>query len=136
MKNNLIISTVGTSLLQEKKDNREEIKEKTFPPMDISRDLDLKSLNQSTIEEKLSENKHSFNRVFEALKGLTPNDELAKRGGMYDPKINPDLLPAELSSLYLFYWPDSNIPRDGEEADNKDRVILLPSETKPSVSTN
>jgi putative CRISPR-associated protein (TIGR02619 family) len=133
MKKNLIISTVGTSLLQEKKGNRKEIKEKTFPPIDISQDLDLKSLNQSTIEEKLSENNHSFNKVFKALKRLTPNDELAKRGGPYDPKINPDLLPAELSSLYLFYWPDGNIPNDGQEADNKDIIILLPSETKPSI---
>jgi putative CRISPR-associated protein (TIGR02619 family) len=126
---NFVICTVGTSLLQEKKYRIG----KKFPPIDISSELDTRNSNQSTIEEKLSENKHPFNKVFEALKGLTPNDQLAKRGEQYDPKIDPDLLPAELSSLYLFYWPDGNIPSDGEEADNKDRIILLPSETNPSI---
>jgi putative CRISPR-associated protein (TIGR02619 family) len=126
---NFVICTVGTSLLQEKKYRIG----KKFPPIDISSELDTRNLNQSTIEEKLSENKHPFNKVFEALKGLIPNDQLAKRDGKYEPKINPDLLPAELSSLYLFYWPDGNIPCDGEEADNKDRIILLPSETNPSI---
>ncbi|MBE9593893.1 MAG: hypothetical protein IMF19_10505, partial [Proteobacteria bacterium] len=106
---NFVICTVGTSLLQEKKYRIG----KKFPPIDISSELDTRNSNQSTIEEKLSENKHPFNKVFEALKGLTPNDQLAKRGEQYDPKIDPDLLPAELSSLYLFYWPDGNIPSDG-----------------------
>ena len=131
MKSNLIICTVGISLLQEKVD----IKREKFPSIDISdisKQLATRSLNQATIGEKLSEEEHHFNKLFEELKNLKPNIELAKRGENYNP-INPDLLPAELSSLYLFYWSDGNIPDGGHEADNKDIIVLLPSETNPSI---
>lgn len=128
MKSNLIICTVGISLLQEKLD----IKREKFPSMDISKQLATRSLNQATIREKLSEEEHPFNKLFEELKNLKPNTELVKRGENYNP-INPDLLPAELSSLYLFYWSDGNIPDGGHEADNKDIIVLLPSETNPSI---
>ena len=127
MKSNLIICTVGISLLQGKVD----IKKEKFPSMDISAELNPLSLNQLTIENKLSEEEHPFNKLFEELKNLKSNTELTKRGENYNP-INPDLLPAELSSLYLFYWPDGNIPDDGQETNDKDIIVLLPSETNPS----
>lgn len=128
MKSNLIICTVGTSFLQQK----ENIKSKKFPSTDISAQLALRSLNQATIGEKLSEEEHPFNRLFEELKNLKPNTELGKRGENYNPK-NPDFLPAELSSLYLFYWPDGNVPDGGHETNNKDTVVFLPSETNDSI---
>lgn len=134
MKSNLIICTVGTSLLQKKvgvtKGERNQ-----FPPIDISTNLaPYHDWKQETIEEKLSEKEHPFNKfLFKPLKELIPKEQLGKRGEKYDPKNNPDLLPAELSSLYLFYWPDGSIPDEEHGTNNKDIVVFLPSETNHSL---
>lgn len=134
MESNLIICTVGTSLLQ-KKVGVTEGKRKNFPLRDIKGDLaPHHDWKQETIEEKLSEKEHPFNKfLFKPLKELIPKEQLGKRGEKYDPKNNPDLLPAELSSLYLFYWPDGNIPDGEHETNNKDIVVFLPSETNHSL---
>ncbi len=136
MVSNLIICTVGTSLLQKKTDGRRQ----EFPPSPIIDNiLSVLShdpshiLNQKTIEEELSEESGYCHRLFNVLMDLTPNNELVKRGKK-DYHKDPDLLPAELSSIYLYYWHDNNIPSDGgDEINNGDIVVFLHSETNEGI---
>lgn len=133
MKSNLIICTVGTSLLQEKKEGSGKSIFSEISASDIESRLNDQKLDQSIIEQDLSKEGWPFNKLFVELEKLNPNVELAKRGENYNPEINPDLLPAELSSLYLFYWPDGSIPDGEHETNNKDIVVFLPSETTRSL---
>jgi len=123
MNGNLIICTVGTSLLIKKEARNNQI----FPEVKPAGYEILGLKDQGDCETKLADKETNFGKLFAKLEGLIPKEQLQKRGENHSPD-NPDFLPAELSSLYLFYWPDGNIPDRGNESANKDSIVLLYSE--------
>lgn len=105
-------------------------------------DLDpIKAFENPTLDSAIEALKSKFNvtlelgdlkRAYEVLHHLNPKDELEKR--LHPGSKRKDLLPAELSSLYLFYGQMEQKDRGKEEfklpiPSVKDDVLLLVTDT-------
>jgi len=126
-KPNLIIFTVGTSLLM---GNKEAYEEKSGS---VKRELISLTVNEESIKGGLDIKKSPYGQFFDILLSVNPNKQINKRGPGYDAETDADDLPAELSSLYLFYFPPKksdkaeiiHIPDSIPHKEPKDKVALL-----------
>jgi len=124
-KPNLIIFTVGTSLLLRNKREYNGVRG------GVKRNLPTKT--EKSIKEEINSVDSAFNKFLKELLKVDPKTEINKRGPSYDPENNPDNLPAELSSFYLFYFPSGNIPDTIPSKEPKDKVALIYSPDKECI---
>ncbi|GAH70905.1 unnamed protein product, partial [marine sediment metagenome] len=131
-KSNLIIFTMGTSLLMGNKkaynNVRGGVKKKLGGALEET---------EESIKNNLNIDNHAYQKFFKVLQDVDPNKQINKRGPGYDAENNADDLPGELSSLYLFYFPPQkikkndkaelkiNIPNTIPSKEPKDKVTLL-----------
>lgn len=129
-KSNLIIFTVGTSLLMGNKkaynNVRGGVKKKLGGALEET---------EESIKNNLNIDNHVYQEFFKVLRNVDPNKQINKRGPGYDPENNADDLPAELSSLYLFYFPPQKI-RKNDKAELKINIptTIFPKESKDKVT--
>jgi len=141
MAENLIIASVGTSLLQRKERRQHVNNDDLIQVAEILRldavkqkshefavAVDLFTLFQSICNEKEI---GAFQRFYNAFLSLDPREETSHRnvgsGG------NPDELPAELSTLYLLFHPQTEKAYSLTSLRSKNRLVLLASDTPDGV---
>jgi CRISPR/Cas system-associated protein Csm6 len=131
-----IVISVGTSLLQNLLDQSEKLEQIFGTGSDDTAKIRIRDVlddnwnisNQSSVHQYFKPYRDYYLSHFARPETIQGNIAQRKRKRL-------DLLPAEISSLYLYYYDVDGKPRHKQHEDgSRDRVLLLCTETPSSIT--